>query len=104
MALFKMPLLSVPQRFSIELGGVLYYVANRWNNMDGGGWFLDLYDADEKPLVMNLPLVTGTDLFKQFAHLSLPGELIVFTDGQEGALPTLENLGEESNVWLVTSS
>lgn len=104
MSLFKIPFLSVPQRFSIELGGALYYLVNRWNSQDGGGWFIDVYDAGELPLIMNLPLVTGTDLFKQFAHLSLPGQLIVYTDGKEGALPTLENLGSESNVWLVVSA
>lgn len=102
MALFQIPFANIPQKFSIELGGTLYYLVNRWNPMEEGGWFIDIYDADELPLIMNLPLVTGTDLFQQFAHLDLPGSLIVFTDGDDSALPTLENLGSESNVWLVT--
>lgn len=104
MALFQIPFSNIPQRFSIELGGVLYNLVNRWNPMEEGGWLIDIFDADEQPLVMNLPLVTGADLFGQHKHLGLPGELIVYTDGEESALPTLENLGTESNAWLVTEA
>ena len=103
MALFQIPFAPLPQKFSIELGGVPYYLTNRWNpSPEGGGWFIDINDADDVPLLMNLPLVTGADLFEQFEHLGLPGSLIVFTDGNESAVPTLDNLGAESNVWLVT--
>jgi len=101
MATFKIPFANVPQLFSIELGGVSYRVANRWNPAAEGGWFLDIYDSEERPVLMNLPLVTGTDLFSQHKHLGLPGALIVYTDGDEGSLPTLETLGGDSNVWLV---
>lgn len=101
MALFKIPFSSIPQRFSIDLVGVTYTLVNRWNPI-AGCWYVDIYDADEVPILMNLPLVTGVDLFEQFAHLGLPGSLIVYTDGDEGKIPTLDNLGTESNVWLVT--
>jgi hypothetical protein len=102
MALFKIPFQPIPQRFSIELAGVAYMLVNRWNTADGGGWAVDIYDAEERPILMNLPLVPGADLFDQFRHLGLPGSLIVYTDGDENAMPTLENLGTDSNVWLVT--
>jgi len=102
MALFQIPFSNIPQRFSIELNGTLYHLVNRWNPMNEGGWFIDVYDADEQPLIMNLPLVTGADLFGQHEYLGMPGALIVYTDGEESAEPTLENLGTESNVWLVT--
>lgn len=101
MATFKIPFASIPQKFTIELGGITYTLINRWNPMDEGGWLIDILDADENPILMCLPLVTGTDLFQQHKHLGLPGMLIVFTDGDDGALPTLENLGSESNAWLV---
>lgn len=103
MALFRIPFANVPQRFTIDLGGTPYVLVNRWNPTEpGGGWFIDILDGDENPLLMNLPLVPGIDLFGQHGYLGLPGRLIVFTDGDAGALPTLDNLGEEANVWLDT--
>lgn len=102
MALFRIPFNIVPQRFKIELGGNEYILVNRWNPAALGGWFIDIYDSEETPLLMNLALVTGADLFEQHAHLGFPGQLIVFTDGDSTALPTLQSLGEDSNVWLVT--
>lgn len=103
MALFRIPFENIPQRFTISLGGTSYVLVNRWNQSEqGGGWFIDILDEDEKPLLMNLPLVSGTDLFQQHEHLGLPGRLIVFTDGDPTGIPSLQSLGEESNVWLVT--
>jgi hypothetical protein len=102
MALFQIPFANIPQKFSIELAGTTYFFVNRWNPAHEGGWFLDIYDSEEKPMLMNLALVTGSDLFSQHKHLGFPGTLVVYTEGDEGVLPTLENLGTDSNVWLIT--
>lgn len=99
--LFKIPFTNVPQRFEIELAGVQYIVVCRWNDAPEGGWFVDLYDANEAPLVMNTPLVPGTNLVGQFAYIGLEGVLGVVTDGDEFAAPTLDNLGGESNVYYL---
>jgi hypothetical protein len=102
MALFQIPFANIPQKFSIDLGGTTYFLVNRWNPVEEGGWFVDILDSGEMPLAMNVPLVTGADLFSQHKHLGLPGSLIVYNEGEEGSLPTLENLGSDSNVWLAT--
>lgn len=104
MALFRIPFANIPQRFAIELTGTTYTLENRWNGMNEGGcWEIDVYDENESPIVMGIPLVTGSDLFEQFEYLGLPSPVIVFTDGDETAIPTLDNLGGDANVWLVTA-
>jgi hypothetical protein len=66
-----------------------------------GGWVIDIYDGDSNtPIVMNVPMVTGADLLAQYEYLNLKGQLIVYTDGNELAVPTLENLGVESNLYF----
>ncbi|HWI02398.1 MAG TPA: hypothetical protein VNT52_00970 [Acidimicrobiales bacterium] len=101
--LFRIPLEPVPQRFEIDLAGVPYLVAARWNDAPEGGWFLDLYDAEGEPLAMGCPLVTGANLLEQLAHLGIPGVLAIVTDGDEDAPPTLGNLGGESNLYYLVT-
>jgi hypothetical protein len=48
-----------------------------------------------------MPLVTGIDLLRQYRYLGIPGSMIVYTDGDPDAPPTLENLGNESNLYYV---
>jgi hypothetical protein len=40
-------------------------------------------------------------LLEQFKHVGIPGKLLVYTDGDEFAPPTLENLGQEANLYYV---
>ncbi len=52
--------------------------------------------------MLNTPLVTGVDLFAQYRYLNLvKGQFIVFTAGAELQPPTLENLGQEANLFYV---
>lgn len=100
--LFTIPLVASPQTFDIELGGRSLTITNKWN--ESCGWVLDIYDATTTaPLVMNLPLVTGTNLLKQLSYLGIPGEIYVQTDGDAGAVPTLTNLGVASFVYYVVA-
>lgn len=99
--LFKIPLSNVPQRFAIELAGLSLIVVSRWNG-EMPAWVLDFYDeASNEPMVLSLPLVSGVDLLTQFEHIGIPGQLIVYTDGDEFAPPTLENLGQEANLYYL---
>jgi hypothetical protein len=101
MPTFKIPLSNIPQEFPIELDGKSWYMVSRWNDAPDGGWIIDWYDADNLPVVMNAPLVTGADLGDQYESLGIPRVQIVMTDGDENAVPTLGNLGVESNLYLV---
>lgn len=99
--LFKIPLTNVPQRFAIELAGLSLVIVSRWNE-EAPAWMLDFYDeATAAPLIVSLPLVSGADLLAQHQHLGIPGQLIVYTDGDEFAPPTLENLGQEANLYYL---
>lgn len=101
MTTFAIPLSNTPQSFAIELQGVTWNLVSRWNDAVEGGSILDWYDAGNNPVCMNVPLVTGADLAAQYPHLGIPSALIVFTDGDDFAVPTLENLGVESQLYLV---
>lgn len=103
MSLFKVPVTNVPQVFEISLAGVNYLMTCKWNSADEGGWVLDLSDAaSNESIIANIPLVTGVNILDGLAYLGINGSLYVYTDGDETAVPTLENLGVESNLYFET--
>ena len=102
MDIFLVPLDTSNQSFEIQLAGRDLVLDCVWN-WQAPAWMLSLYDGDtDEPLVMNIPLVAGIDLLGQYKHLGIDGQLFVYTDGDETAPPTLDNLGAESNLYLVT--
>lgn len=103
METFLVPLRNVPEDFGITLSGRELRLVNKWNDSPEGGWLLDIFDATTSaPIICGLPMVTGADLLEQYEYLGLNGKLIVFTDGDETATPTLNNLGVESNLYYKT--
>jgi len=99
--LFVMPLSNVPQRFIVELAGTAYIIVCKWNG-EMPAWTIDIFDeVTSQPLIVNLPLVAGTDLLGQFEHIGIPGKLLVYTDGDEFSPPTLDNLGQEANLYYL---
>jgi hypothetical protein len=54
------------------------------------------------PIVACVPFITGADLLDGLEYLGIPGQLIVYTDGDDTAVPTLNNLGTESNLYFLT--
>ena len=103
MAIFQLPLSNVPQTFQIALAGKEYTLTCKWNDSFEAGWVLDFADSiTGESIVANLPLVTGVDVLAGLEYLGFGGEIIVFTDGDDVAVPTLENLGMESNAYFQT--
>lgn len=103
METFLIPLLNIPQDFTITLSSKELRIVSKWNAANEGGWVLDIYDAETNlPIVVCIPMVSGADLLEQYEYLGLNGRLVVFTDGDEMAVPTLENLGTESNLYFQT--
>lgn len=103
MTTFLIPLLNTPQQFNIALANKEYLLTSKWNDADEGGWVLDFADAvTGESIVANVPLITGADLLSGLEYLGFDGQLFVFTDGDENAVPTLENLGVESNLYFLT--
>lgn len=98
--LFVIPLENVPQDFNITLSGRQLRIVSKWNEFCG--WLIDVYDANtQEPRILAMPLVTGCDLLQQYAFIEPVGELIVYTEGDQYAPPTLDNLGTESNLYLL---
>lgn len=98
---FRIPLTNIPQKFAIDLNGKQYIVLCRYNP-EMPNWSISLQDGEtEEYIFTGLPLVTGVDLLKQFAHLGLNGIFIVYTDGDELAPPTETNLGAECNLYYL---
>lgn len=103
MTTFVLPLQNIPQTFLISLAGKNYLTTCRWNDAADAGWVLDFVDSDSNlPIVSNIPLITGADLLSGLEYLGFQGQLFVFTDGDDFAVPTLLNLGVESNVYFQT--
>lgn len=100
---FKVPVVNIPQTFEIALGGVSYILTCKWNPANEGGWILDFADAQtNEPIVTNVPLITGANILENLDYLGFTGALYIFTDGNDLAVPTLENLGVESNLYFQT--
>lgn len=96
----KIPMTAIPQRFRVDMAGAEYEIVSRWNGAVSS-WVLDLYDQNREPMIMCIPMVCGIDLLSQYGYLNIGAELWVLTDGDDTAPPTIDNLGAESNLFLV---
>lgn len=102
---YKIPLTNIPQYFNITLVGVEYQITCRWNNASEGGWFIDIANASTNTmLVTDIPLVTGLDILEPFGYLGIKGRMVVFTDNDATAVPTLKSLGVNSNLYFITET
>lgn len=103
MSVFKIPLQNIPQSFNISLQNVDYTITCKFNDSPDGGWVLDIADGNSgQSLATNIPLITGADCLSGLEYLQIGGQLYVFTDGNETAVPTYLNLGVESNLYFQT--
>lgn len=99
---FQIPLQPQPQQFTIQLSGVTYTLTFQYRNIDQGGWFVDIGDANNVPILLGVPLVTGAGLLAQYAYLGFVGTLWVQTSDDPDAVPTFQNLGTDGLVYYVT--
>ncbi|MNU03634.1 hypothetical protein D3C72_2477290 [compost metagenome] len=63
---------------------------------------LDIATAARVPILTGIPVVTGLDLLAQYAYLGFGGMLIVQTDHDADAVPTLGNIGIAGRLYFVT--
>lgn len=100
--LYVVPLSNIPQDFNIVLAGTQLRIVCKWNEFSG--WIIDLYDGvSQEPVILNIPLVTGCDLLEQYRYTGIPGSLVVYTDGDQYAVPDISNLGGESNLYYLVT-
>lgn len=98
-----LPVTNQPEKFTISLSGTNYILVSRWNAADEGGWIVDFYDQDNNPLIMNIPLVNGANLLEQYTYTGIPGLLYVSVDGDDYGVPTIDNLGDGSDLLYETT-
>lgn len=100
---FLIPFQGIPETFEISLAGKNYYFTIKYNDSLDAGWEFDLTDVDTNlSLAAGLPLITGADCLAGLEYLGINGRIIVYTDGDETAVPTFDNLGTESNAYFLT--
>lgn len=99
---YKIPLKNTPEEFVITLDGKDLTITTKWNEVSG--WLIDIADtATSSRILSSIPLVTGCDLLSPFPDLGFFGALVVYTDGDGMVVPTLDNLGNASNLYFVTA-
>lgn len=106
----EIPLSPTPQSFNIPLPASQSVNTNSYrmvfqyrdSPVGMGGWFMDIFDANNNPLVCGVPLVTGADLLGQYAYLNFGAMVLVYSDGFPENPPTFSNLGVGSHVLWIT--
>lgn len=101
--IYLLPLVNIPQIFTIDLGGTTYTLTFKWNDI-AQSWFMDIADATSTPLACGIPLICGADLLQQLAYIGIPGSLFVYTNGMAYAVPTIDNLGDNCNVYFQSTA
>lgn len=100
---YEIPLTATPQTFNITLQKVVYSLTVYWNAQNADGtWMLDIADENGNAIIDGIPLITGADLLAQYQHLGFGGVLVVQSDYNADALPTIDNLGSNSHLFFVT--
>lgn len=102
---YLIPLTNVSQQFTINLAGINYILICKFNAQPDAGWVLDISDSSGNPLIFNLPIITGGNILDGLDYLGFGGILYAFTNGAVPTdVPTLSNLGVDSNLYFQTSS
>lgn len=102
---FTIPLTNTPQSFNIELADATYTFIVKWNDSDDAGWVMDILDQDtQNPIVCNIPFITGADMLEGLEYLGINGSLLAYTNGDNFAVPTLDNLGQNANLYFYTDA
>lgn len=97
---YEIPLEASPQVFQIQLGGATYSLATHWCDPQEA-WLLSISSANGTTLLLEVPLQPGVDLLAQYAHLGIPGQLWVQTDGDINATPGYKDLGTSGHLYYL---
>lgn len=101
--IFLLPLTNIPQQFNITLADKNYIMTVRWNDAPDGGWLMGLADQlTGDQIVDNIAFTTGVNILDGLDYLGIGGQMVVYTNGNSSAVPTLDNLGVDSNVYFIS--
>ena len=101
--IFLLPLVNLPQSFNITLGNNNYIMSCKWNDAPDAGLVIGFADQlTGVKIVNNIPLICGVDLLAGLQYLGFGGQFIAYTNGNATAVPTLDNLGVDANIYFIT--
>lgn len=100
---YEVPLSARTQRCTVTLLNVSYQLAITWRDA-AGQWLLDIADAAGNALLQGLPLIPGTNLLGQHAHLGIGAGLLVMLDNGTDETVTFDNLGSTSHLRFVVNA
>lgn len=98
---FEINLVAGAQSLSVPLSGGVYRLRLRWSGFATPSWLLDISTEAGDPLVSGLPMVTGSDLLAQHAHLNIGGGLYVVSDVDP---PTYASLGVSTKLYFLPTA
>ncbi|WP_241591358.1 phage baseplate plug family protein [Rosenbergiella epipactidis] len=85
------------QQFTTTILSAVYQFKLIWR---GSFWCMDILNAQSSPIILGLPLVTGTDLLGQYQHLGLGFSL--FVQNESGETPQQSDLGNGTQLIIRT--
>ena len=98
---YEIPTSPEAQNFSISLAGVSYQMGLLWSTAMSL-WLISIADANEAPILTDIPMVANTDLLAPYPYLNFGGQLIAQTDNSPETPPTYDNLGITGHLYFVT--
>jgi hypothetical protein len=101
MNIVELPLTAQPQILSLSLRGTTYRIKLAWN-VSTQCWVIDLADQSDTPLLCGVPLITGTDLLRQFRYLGIGGQIVVISNQKPpDVVPSFDDLGITGHVYFL---
>lgn len=97
---YEIPIANAPCTLSVDLPAGTFGFRLIYADADEGGWILDISDAAGNPLVCGIPLVTGLNLLKQYAHLGIGGRLFVLDVADPASPPGFNDLGTNARLYF----
>ena len=102
---YKIPTKPINSTFNCVFpnGNTYFFRLKFLPDSDTPTWSLDIFDSNNILMIGGLPLVTGCNLLEQYEYLGLGVQMFCTTDGADPlAVPTLENLGTSSSLWIAS--
>ena len=80
----------------ITLDGIVIRIDTYTNTWDGL-WYLDIFDADDAPLILGILLAVGLDLLYPYRYMPVPPGVLMVQDqnGSPAVDPVLDAFSEE---------
>jgi len=91
---------AIPERFEIDLAEESFFLEINYNEI-GDFFTMDLFDADENPLVLGEKIRLGIPLWSDVPNPNLPAPTLIPLDqsGKENRI-TFDNFGETVFVYI----